>query len=146
MDPQIRSPFLTWLATVGTGGIYLCYWAWRVASELNSAEGRTVLNADFWKWALIGLLAASFVSVLVMAHSGNAIPVLGVLALLFAFLVYVQLSIGNYIKAKDRQLNTGASFSNALSFVLLWMVANTGVAYMQAGINRVIAKERARSK
>jgi glucan phosphoethanolaminetransferase (alkaline phosphatase superfamily) len=145
VSPQIRRPLVTWLLTVLTGGIYLCYWAWRVASELNSAEGKKVLNTDFWVKALISLLVAVFVGVLVTLYSGNPIPFFAVALLLFAFFVYVQLSIGNYIKAKDRQLNTGASFSNALSFVLLWMVANVGVAYMQAGINRVITNERARS-
>jgi ABC-type Na+ efflux pump permease subunit len=145
VTPQIRHPFVTWLLTVLTGGLYLVYWAWRVASELNGAEGKKVLSTGLWAKAFIAILIAVFVGLLFTGYSGNPVPFFVAALLLFAFFVYVQLSIGNYIKAKDRQLNTGASFSNALSFVLLWMVANVGVAYMQAGINRVITNERARS-
>lgn len=144
MSPKTRSPLVTWLLTVITGGIYLFYWAWRVANELNSAEGKKVLRTDLWARAFTVLLIIAFVGVLIAAYSGNPLLFAGAVLLLFAFFVCVQLSIGNYIKEKDRQLNTGASFSNALSLVLLWMVANTGVAYMQAGINRVITNERAR--
>lgn len=145
MTPRIRHPLATWLLTVFTSGLYFFYWAWRIASELNSAEGRIVLNAPLWKRLLFAFLPAIFVTFIVMVHSGNPVLFFVVAVAFFAFLLYVQFSIGNYIKAKDRELNTGRSFSNALSFVLFWMLANIGAAYMQIGINRVIQGERARS-
>ena len=145
MTPRLRSPLRTWLLTVFTSGLYIFYWAWRVANELNGAEGKLVLNAPLWKHLFFAFLPTMFVAFLVTLYSGNPILFVVVALAFFAFLLYVQFSIGNYIKAKDKELNTGATFSNTLSFILFWMVANVGAAYMQGGINRVIRGERARS-
>ena len=40
-----------------------------------------------------------------------------------------------------RELNTGAQYSHTTLLVLFWIVANTGIAYMQSGINRIISKQ-----
>lgn len=73
------------------------------------------------------------------------IPLIVGSVLLFGLYIYVQLAIGRYIQMKDVELRTGASFSNPVSILLLWLVANSGVAYMQNGINRVIEHERMRA-
>ena len=144
MHPKVRSPFVSWLLTVVTGGIYLFYWVWQVATELNHAENRTVLPVKGWRntaFLLLGLTAAGAV-----VGDQAQIPLLFfIFVCLLALFIHVQISIGNYIKAKDAELATGGEFSNALSVVLLWLFANTGVAYMQSGINRVIRYEQARS-
>ena len=145
MHPKIRSPFLSWLLTVATGGLYLIYWAWRVASELNYAENREVFRTDLWRKTAIVLFLLSVVGFVVAVETHHFVSFMVIASCLLAFLLYVQVSIGNYIIKKDIQLGTGHQYSHAISLVLLWLVANTGVAYMQSGINRVIRHEQARS-
>lgn len=145
MHPKIRSPFISWLFTVATGGIYLLFWAWLVASELNSAEQRKVFPVNVWRKAAIILFGLAIIGLFLDIKASNPLFLIAIILCLFGFFLYVQVSIGNYIKGKDAQLNTGGNFSNSLSIFLLWVVANTGVAYMQSGINRVIRHEQARS-
>lgn len=145
MYPKVRSPLVSWLLTVATGGAYLFFWAWRIAKELNSAEKRMVFPIVWWRNTTLVLFGLAVVGAVVAIQTKNPFLLCAVLLCLFGFFVYVQISIGNYIKAKDAQLETGGEFSNAVSVVLLWLVANTGVAYMQLGINRVIRHEQARS-
>jgi len=143
--PKIRSPLASWLLTVFTGGIYLIFWSWRVATELNSAENRTVFRVDIWRRAFVALLFLTVVGAVVAAKMNNPIILLVTALCLFSLFVHVQLAIGNYIKSKDIQLNTGGSYSHTVSIVLFWFVANLGVVYMQSGINRAIRHERAHS-
>lgn len=145
MYPKIRNPLTSWLLTVLTSGIYLIFWAWRVANELNAAENRIVLNAKAWRQAFLAMLAFVLASFMFAAQTHNLVPVLAASFLLFGLYVHVQVAIGNYIKSKDRALGTGASFSNFVSVFLLWFVFNLGIVYMQHGINRIIEHERARS-
>jgi hypothetical protein len=145
VPPKIRSPLVSWLLTLFSGGFYLLFWVWLVAGELNHAERKTVLNAHLWRRIAAALLLTTFLGMAWAAGTQNPIPFLVPFLTLFGFCIYVQIAIGNYIKAKDRELNTGGSYSNALSVFLLWVVANSGVAYMQTAINRVIEHERMRS-
>jgi hypothetical protein len=145
MYPKVRNPVVSWLLSLVTGGIYLSYWVWQVATELNNAEERTVFPVTGWRnaaFALFGLTAAGAV---VAFQTKNPLLFFALALCLIAFFVHVQISIGNYIKAKDDQLSTGVKFSNTMSVGLFWLVANTGVAYMQSAINRVIRHEQARS-
>lgn len=145
MYPKVRSPFVSWVLTVITGGAYLPYWAWRVSSEINSAENREVFRANLWRNLAVSLFSLALIGLVVAKNTQNPLFFLVVAVCLLAFVMHVQISIGNYIKTKDAQLGTGEHYSNAVSVILFWLVANTGVAYMQAGINRVIRHERARS-
>lgn len=145
MRPKIRSPFISWLLTVVTGGIYLFFWAWLVASELNSAEQKKVFPVQLWRNTAIVLYVLALGGFLLAVNYETPLVFIAACLCLLGFLLYIQVSIGNYIKSKDIQLNTGGNYSNALSIFLLWLVANTGVAYMQSGINRVIRHEQARS-
>ena len=145
MYPRIRSPLTSWLLTIFTGGIYLIFWFWRVANELNGAENKTVFKVGMWRKLFIALLFLSFAGVVVTINTKNPLLLLVAILGLFGLCIHVQLAIGNYVKSKDIELNTGASYSNGVSVILLWLVANLGVAYMQSGINRVIHHERAHS-
>jgi glucan phosphoethanolaminetransferase (alkaline phosphatase superfamily) len=145
MHPKIRSPFISWLLTVLTGGIYIFFWAWQVASELNSAEQKQVFPVKLWRNTAIVLYGLALVGVLLAINSQTPLLFITTCLCLLGFILYIQVSIGNYIKNKDVQLNTGSNFSNAVSILLFWLVANTGVAYMQSGINRIIRHEQARS-
>ena len=145
MQPKIRSPLSTWLLTIITSGIYLPFWAWRIANELNTAEKRTVFKVDIWRKAFLSLMLLALVSFVVVINSNNPIYFLVIMICLLILFINVQLSIGNYIKLKDVELNTGKKYSNSMSIFLLWLVANTGVAYMQSGINRIITHEREKS-
>ena len=145
MHPKIRSPLTTWLLTIFTGGIYLLFWVWLIANELNTAEKRTVFNVDIWRKVFGALMFLALVTFVVAVTSNN--PVYFLITALFTLILFfhIQLSFGNYIKSKDVQLNTGNTYSNSLSIFLFWFVANLGVAYMQSGFNRVIGHERANS-
>jgi len=142
MVPKIRSPLTTWLLTTFTGGIYLLFWVWNIANELNTAEKRTVLKVDIWRKVFLSLIPLTLVSYVIAVQAHIAIFLLVTIICWLIFFINVQLSIGYYIKVKDAELNTGKEYSNPLSIVLLWFVANTGVAYMQSGINRIITHER----
>jgi hypothetical protein len=139
--PRIRNPLMSWLLSVFTGGIYLIFWVGKVTAELNFAENKKVFKIEVWRNALIVLL------LLVVAGFVLNNPLLFAMTFigLFILVIYVQLAIGSYIKLKDKELKTGASYSNALSILSLWLVANLGVAYMQSGINRVIECSRDRA-
>ena len=145
MHPKVRSPVVSWLLTVATGGVYLFYWAWQVATELNNAEERTVFPVKRWRNAAFALFALTAAGAVVAFQTQSPLVFFALALCLLAFFVHVQIHIGNYIKAKDAQLATGVEFSNTMSIVLFWLVANTGVAYLQSGINRVIRHEQARS-
>ena len=145
MYPKVRNPVISWLLTVVTGGIYLLYWVWHVATELNNAEERIVFPLKGWRRAAIVLFVLTAVGAVVAFQTKNPLLLFALALCLLAFFVHVQIYIGNYVKAKDAQLATGVQFSNTMSVLLFWLVANTGVAYMQSGINRVIRHEQARS-
>jgi hypothetical protein len=144
VPPKIRNPFVSWLLTVFTGGTYLIFWAWLIANELNTAEKRAVFKIDIWRRTFFILTFAALVG-FVVVKTNNPIFFLVVFLCMFSLFIYVQFAIGNYIKSKDIELNTGKTYSNAMSVILLWFVANLGVAYMQASINRIIRLERERS-
>ncbi len=145
MYPKIRSPFVSWLLTVATGGIYLFFWVWLVASELNCAEQKKVFPVKLWGNNAIILYGLAFIGFLLAVNSETQFLFIAACLCLLGFFLYIQVSLGNYIKNKDIQLNTGGNFSNAVSILLFWLVAITGVAYMQSGINRIIRYEQARS-
>ena len=96
-----------------------------------------------WRNLLITSIGLTLAGVVLAIQMDNPFLLMTAAAFLFGFHVYVQVYIGNYIKQKDAQLKTGGNFSNTVSVLLFWLVANTGVAYMQSGINRVINHERA---
>ena len=114
----------------------------KIANELNGAENKAVFKVDVWRNLFIALLLLSLAGFIVTVNTNNPLLLLAAILGLFGLCIYVQLAIGNYVKSKDIELNTGASYSNGVSVVLLWLVANIGVAYMQSGINRVIQHER----
>lgn len=148
MYPKARNPFVCWLLTVATSGIYAAVWVWRVTTELNNAENQPIFKVRIWRNTFIPLYLAALLGAVWswQSRSLDSFLLTASLALcLIAFMVHVQVSIGNYIKSKDIKHNSGASYSNTLSVVLFWLVANTGIAYMQCGINRVIQNERTHS-
>lgn len=142
MHPVIRKPLTQWLYTILTGGLYLFYWVWRVSSELNDAEGKIVLNISLWKKIFTVILILTTVAFLYTANENRIIPFLVMLASYLAFIIYVLCAIGNYIKIKDKEHNIGILFSNLTSIFLLFVVANTGVIYMQRALNKIIASEQ----
>lgn len=144
MPPKIRSPLLTWLLTVITGGIYLVFWAWLAANELNFAERKNVFNTQLWRKLFITSIFLGVVGIIVIKRAGTPLPLLVSFSLLLGLFLNVQLAFGNYVKSKDAELNTGSNFSNALSALLFWFVGNVGIAYLQSGINRIIRHERAK--
>ena len=161
MHPKIRSPLVSWLLTVMTGGIYLFFWVWLVATELNNAEQKNVFPVKLWRNATVTLYILALVGFLLALNAVTSLLAVAAILGLVGLFLSVQVSIGNYIKCKDGELNTGKKYSNVLSVFLLFyfftfllfyfftfllfLVANTGVAYMQSGINRVIRYEQDRS-
>lgn len=143
--PKIRSPLVTWLLTTITGGIYLLYWGWRVAGELNGAENKMVFNVAGWRNAFIILFLLSLAAPTLFAKAGSMFPFLLLAAGFLSLFVYVQITIGNYIKQKYAELNIDKSYSNLLSLILLWFVFNLGIVYMQSSINLIIKHEMAKS-
>lgn len=144
MYPKIRSPLVSWLLTIATGGIYLIFWAWRVANELNSAENQTIFKVDAWRKAFVLLLVFAVVGFVFAIRADNPLFFIVTVLCLFGLSIYIQIAIGNYVKSKDIELSTGGTYSNVISIILLWMFANLGIAYMQSSINRIIRYERAR--
>ena len=142
MHPVIRKPLTQWFYTVLTGGIYLFYWVWRVSSELNNAEGKVVLNISLWKKIFPALLILTMAAFIYAAKKNSIIPSLIMFASYLVFVIYVLCAIGNYIKIKDKENNLGIYFSNLTSIFLLFVVANTGVIYMQRALNQIIASEQ----
>ena len=149
MNARTRKPVVTWLLTVGTSGIYVFFWVWRVGTEFNSDAQREVLPVRKWRNAYAVLLGLTLAALLwAVQWEGKLIrlfPLLLLAALQFALFLYVQIAIGNYIKSKHKELHTGESYSHAVSLILFWLVANLGVAYMQSGINTIIAYEQKHS-
>ncbi len=145
MYPQVRSPLASWLLTVFTGGIYLVFWFWRVANELNSAENKNVFDVGLWRSSFFALLLLAVAGFAITASTKNPMLLLVSILGLFGLCLHVQVTIGNYIKSKDNGLAIGKSYSNGVSVTLLWLGASLGVAYMQSGINRIIEHERAHS-
>ena len=145
MYPKIRSPLISWLLTIATGGIYLIFWAWLVANELNNAENQIVFKVETWRKVFVVLMILAVVGFVVATRTDNPLLFIVSTFCLFGLFIYVQIAIGNYVKLKDTELNTGVTFSNTVSVILLWIVANLGVAYMQSGINRIITHERVHS-
>ena len=136
---------MSWLLVFLTGGVYSLFWIWGVANELNSAERREVFKVRRWRLIFLLLIAALFLAVIVAEWLNVWSPVLLVAVCLLTFWVSVQVAIGGYIKRKDRELGTGAAYSNGIFLILFWCVANLGVAYMQVGINRIVRTERSAS-
>lgn len=145
MYPKLRRPFVSWLLTVFTGGIYFLFWVWNIANEVNSSENRIVFPVKQWRIITLTLYMLAAVGIVITKMTSSPLFFFGVAIFLLGYFLYVQISIGNYIKKKDVELITGKEFSNTLSIFLFWMVANIGVAYMQFGINRIIRCDRARS-
>lgn len=148
MYPKIRKPLITWMLTLITGGIYLPFWIWRLSKEINFAEQFEVFPVTLWKRVFLTLLAFIFLVLLFIAIIDSMWPtiVLFVLMLLgLFFIIQVMSTIGGYIQKKDKQLGTGESFSHALCMILMFMLANAGVAYIQAGINRIIKEQQSNS-
>lgn len=145
MYPKIRDPIITWLLTVFTGGIYVFYWVWRITNELNSAEEKKIFNIRLWAyiWAILFLLVIA--GVVNVKYVDSPALILIAMLCLSGLSIYVQLTIGNYIKRKYKELNIKARYSNMISIILLWFVVNTGVPYMQYAINTIIEHERNRS-
>ena len=142
MHPVIRKPSTQWLYTVLTGGLYLFYWVWRLSSELNNAEGKVVLNISLWKKIFPVILVLTMAAFIYAANKNSIIPFLIMFTSYLAFIIHVLCAIGNYIKTKDKEHNTGISFSNLTSVLLLFVVANTGVIYMQRALNQIISSEQ----
>ena len=142
--PKIRNPVVSWLLTLLTGGIYFLFWVWAVANELNVAEEREVFNVRRWRLQFLLLHGFAYLAVIIAVRTGVLSPAIFAVLCLIAFYISVQVVIGCYIKQKDRELGTGAAYSNGIFLVLFWCIANLGVAYMQAGINRIIISERSR--
>ena len=144
MYPRIRNPLATWLLTTLTSGLYLLYWGWRVAAELNSAEEKMVFNIAAWRNAFFVLFLLSMLGPMFLVKVDATYFLLLFMAGFLSLFVYVQISIGNYIKQKYAELNIDKSYSNVLSFILLWFVLNLGIVYMQSSINLIIKHERAK--
>lgn len=144
MQPRLRSPLATWLMAAVTGGIYLPFWAWNVATELNYAEGQTVFHVNAWRLAFGVLLVAYIAGFVVATETDRIWPVMTAGFALLGLYIHVQLAIGNYIKRKDQELSTWGSYSHIISLLLLWMFALYGVAYIQQSLNRIIRRSRAR--
>lgn len=123
----------------------MIFWTWRVANELNNAENRTIFKVDAWRKSFFLLLVFAVVNIVFAIRADNPLLFIVTVLCLFGFFIYIQIVIGNYVKSKDIELNTGGTYSNTVSVILLWMFANLGVAYMQSGINRIIRYERAHS-
>lgn len=141
MHPVIRKPSTQWLYTVLTGGIYLFYWVWRISSELNDAEGKVVLNISLWKKLLFVILALTISTLIYLKYANNIIPFLVMFVSYLTFIIYVLCKIGSYIKTKDKEHNLSISFSNFTSIFLMFVIANTGVIYIQRALNKIITRE-----
>ncbi|MDT8318666.1 MAG: hypothetical protein RQ824_11875 [bacterium] len=145
MYPRIRNPLVVWLLTTLTSGLYLLYWGWRVAAELNSAEEKRVFNIAAWRNAFLVLFLLSMAGPMLLVGLDVTYFLLLIMSGFLSIFVYVQITIGDYIKQKYEELNIDKSYSNVLSFILLWFVLNLGIVYMQSSINRIIKHERAKS-
>jgi H+/Cl- antiporter ClcA len=139
--PKIRNPIETWLLTAFTSGIYALLWVWKVGQELNTAEGTNVFKLHLWRLIACILFPLVLLAAIISINSGNPTPVFVGFFVWGAFLIYVQIQIGNYIKHKDRELGLGLNFSNAKSIMLMYLVANYGMAYIQHSLNKVIQNE-----
>ena len=142
MHPVIRNPKTQWLYTIFSGGIYLFYWVWRLSYELNNAEEKTVLNITLWKNILFSILLLATGAFIYSKYTNNINPFAIIFATYLIFVIYVFCEIGNYIKLKDTEHCLGISFSNIKFLFLLFMIANTGVIYMQKALNLIIERER----
>ena len=142
MHPVIRKPSTQWLYTILTGGLYLFYWVWRLSYELNNAEEKVVLNISLWKKLLFTILVLTFSSFIYLKYANDTKPFVIMFTSYLIFIIYVFCEIGNYIKLKDKEHNLGISFSNLTFIFLLFLIANTGVIYMQTALNKIIAREQ----
>lgn len=133
MTPRIRRPLVSWLLTIVSGGVYLLFWVWNIANELNSAERTTVLNVNLWRKMFMTLLFLSFLGFIWLLRTSNPILFIMCGVLVFGLCIHVQLTIGRYIQTKDVELGTGASFSNALSITLLWLEQISGLHTCRTG-------------
>ena len=112
MHPKIRSPLVSWLLTVMTGGIYLFFWVWLVATELNNAEQKNVFPVKLWRNATVTLYILALVGFLLALNAVTSLLAVAAILGLVGLFLSVQVSIGNYIKCKDGELNTGKKYSN----------------------------------
>ena len=142
MHPVIRKPSTQWLYTILTGGLYLFYWVWRISCELNNAEEKVVLNISLWKKILFVILALTISSLAYLKYANDIKPFLVMFTSYIIFIFYVFNKIGNYIKSKDKEHNLGISYSNFTFIFLLFVIANTGVIYMQTALNKIITREQ----
>ena len=98
MHPKIRSPLVSWLLTVMTGGIYLFFWVWLVATELNNAEQKNVFPVKLWRNATVTLYILALVGFLLALNAVTSLLAVAAILGLVGLFLSVQVSIGNYIK------------------------------------------------
>lgn len=143
MYPKIRNPILVWVLTIVTLGLYLIYWGYTVSKELNFAEEKTVLALDRWRKMFFSLIGFILIGILLVKIAGIGMPVIVAFFLANVFYVYVQISIGNYIIKKQKELNLSETYWHAISLGLMYFFFSAGISYMQYCINEVIETERA---
>lgn len=148
MQPKLRNPLASWLLTVFTGGIYLLFWVWLIANELNAAENRTIFEVNIWRKIFLVLMILIFALFVFTATTSDykllALLLVMCLCLLILY-IHIQLAFGRYIKSKDVELKTGKLYSDVTSILLFWFVGTLGVVYMQSAVNRIIRHERERT-
>lgn len=123
------------------------FWVWRLSNEINFAEQLEVFPVTLWRRVFLILLAFIFLVLLFIATIDSIWPIILLFVLMLFSLFFttqVMITIGGYIQKKDKQLATGEFFSNTLCMILMFMLANAGVAYMQAGINRIIKEHQSK--
>jgi cytochrome bd-type quinol oxidase subunit 2 len=137
---RARSPIMCWALAVITSGLYSVYWTWRIGNELNEYEGKEIFNVKRWRELFLILHAGVVVTLVWAVRDDRLAPIFLVLvAGLFGFYIYVHVSIGNYIKDRNRSLGVRDAYSNAVFLFLFWVIANTGIIYLQSALNRVVA-------
>ena len=143
MYPKVRNPILVWFLAIATLGLYIIYWGYTVSKELNFAEEKTVLAVDRWRKMFFSLVGFILIGILIVKISGVGMPVIIAFFLANIFYVYVQISIGNYIIKKQKELNLSETYWHAISFGLMYFFFSAGISYMQYCINEIIEVERA---
>ena len=79
----------------------MIFWTWRVANELNNAENRTIFKVDAWRKSFFLLLVFAVVNIVFAIRADNPLLFIVTVLCLFGFFIYIQITIGNYVKSKD---------------------------------------------
>lgn len=145
MYPKIRSPLLVWLFTILSGGLYLFYWCYRVSAELNAAEEQMVLKVNEWGAGSLVAVALLIILTINPLLAGFVFPGMILVFYVLGLFLYVQISIGRYIRSKENTLKLDNQYNHWISLLLMWFVMNIGVAYIQQHINKIIDAERSKS-